>query len=80
MRFNQRFFRERAGLSVLAIVIGVRPLNAWAARGELSYALRDGLEIALGYITYQPTQHFGYLYGMTQHDRAFLNLVGELGQ
>jgi hypothetical protein len=73
-RFNQSFLSDRANLGFVFLLFGVSPVNAWAARLEVSYALTDQLEVAIGYVTYQPTRHFGFFYGLTEHDRAFLNL------
>ncbi|HET8937648.1 MAG TPA: hypothetical protein VFN67_29595 [Polyangiales bacterium] len=77
VRFNQRFFDERASFSVIGLLIGVSPWNACSARLELGYAISDRIELTAGYVLYAPSQRFGYLYGLTQHDRAFVNLRWE---
>ncbi len=73
-RLYHQFLRERAHLMLVALVVGVSPLNAWAGRAELGYSLRDALELTLGAVTYHPTESMGIFYGFNHHDRAFLNL------
>jgi hypothetical protein len=74
LRFHHQFWSDRASFDVLALIFGASPLNAWAARAELGYALADGIEVSIGYVTYQPSDHFGFLHGFEAHDRAYLNL------
>ncbi|MCG8556213.1 MAG: hypothetical protein MJD61_13135 [Proteobacteria bacterium] len=46
----------------------------WLGRAEVTYALRDGLKIAVGAISYQPGDRFGFLAGLRAHDRVFARL------
>jgi hypothetical protein len=39
----------------------------------------DYLDVALGYVTYHPTERFGLFYGLTEHDRVFANVRCALG-
>lgn len=78
-RFTQRFWRERASLSLFALMIGIAPVNGLTARAELAIAASDRVEIAFGYVLYVSTPNFGLLYGLDSRDRAFLNLRWSLG-
>jgi len=79
VRFNQALFRERVHLGLLFVLIGAPRVNAWAVRADLSYALQDRLELALGYVTYQPSRDFGPFYGFERNDRVFLNVRWDVG-
>jgi hypothetical protein len=74
VRLEQRFLRERASLRLFGILIGLRDPNALLVRGELAYALREGLELGFGYVTYRPSDSFGPFYGFTEHDQVFVSL------
>ncbi|HKP57749.1 MAG TPA: hypothetical protein VJV78_13550 [Polyangiales bacterium] len=74
VRFSQQFFSERLTFSLLSLLIGVTTFNAWVGRAELSYALSDGLSVAIGYVTYQPSDRFGLFYGFDRNDRLFATL------
>lgn len=74
VRFNQQFFSERWTFSLLSLLIGVTTFNAWVGRAELSYALSDGLSIAVGYVTYHPSDQLGLFYGFDHNDRLFATL------
>jgi hypothetical protein len=79
-RFNHSFLRERASLALAAMLFGLAPFNAWAARIEIGYALLDNLDVSAGYLAYQPSSNFGFFYGFTQHDRVFINVRFGMGQ
>jgi hypothetical protein len=79
LRFTQRFWRERASLSLFALLIGIAPINGLAARSELAVSVTDRLEVAVGYVLYHSTAHFGLLYGLGSRDRIFLNLRLSVG-
>jgi hypothetical protein len=74
LRFNQRFLSERAAFGALLMVFGVAPVNAWAARLDLAYAITDDFEVMLGVVTYHPSNEFGFFYGFDRNDRVFLSL------
>lgn len=74
LRANHHFFRDRASVSLLMLLTGIAPLNAFVGRIEIGYKPFDSLEVSLGFITYQPTREFGYFYGFERDDRIFLNL------
>ena len=74
LRASHSFLAERASASALFLLIGVDPLNAWVARAEVGYALFDDLRASLGFITYRPSPRFGYFYGLTHHERVFIQL------
>jgi hypothetical protein len=74
LRFSQQFASDRAAFTLVLLCIGVTEFNAFAARGELSYALSDALRAALGGVSYLPSTRFGPFYGFERHDRVYLNL------
>jgi hypothetical protein len=74
LRFNQSLLRERLNLALFGLLIGLPRVNAWAARAELSYALMDNINVALGFVMYRPSDQFGVFYGFEHVDRVFLNL------
>ena len=60
---------DRLRLGVVGLLIGLHPLNTWAARAQVGYAFTDSFHMQLQFIHYQPTEHFGIFYGFTTHDR-----------
>ncbi len=80
MRFSQQFLSERFTFTLLGLEIGVAEFNAWAGRAELSYAMSNGLSIALGYVTYHPSDRFGLLYGFDRDDRVFATFRSNIVQ
>ncbi|MDB4973556.1 MAG: type 3 domain protein [Myxococcaceae bacterium] len=74
LRGSHTFDHERAQLSLVLLLIGLKPFNALAARAELSYALMDAVRAAVGVVSYLPSEHFGPFYGFERNDRAYLNL------
>lgn len=74
LRINQSALRERLTFSGVLLWIGVAPFNGFALRVESRYAITDALEVALGLVWYQPTEHFGVFYGFGESERVFLNV------
>lgn len=74
LRFAHTFWNERASLNLLALAIGIAPLNAFAARVDLGYRLLETWQITLGYMLYRPSARFGPLYGFDESDRVLLNM------
>lgn len=74
LRISQNLLRERCSFNLIVLGIGALPMNAWAARAEFGYKLRDGLEATLGVVTLQPTSRFGPFYGLDHQERMYLNL------
>jgi hypothetical protein len=80
LRATQMLLRERLTISGVALLIGLAPVNAWAARIEVRYAITDDVEAALGFTSYQPSRHFGMFYGFEHNDRLFFHLRWNLSQ
>jgi hypothetical protein len=73
LRASFQFFRERASLTLVGLVIGLSEFNGAAVRAEFGYALRDALKVSLGYQAYQPSDDFGFFYGFSRNDRIYCN-------
>ena len=74
LRVSQKFWSERFELAGVGLLIGLSPVNAWAARIELAYAPADDLQLGLGYVTYHPSDRFGVFYGFERNDSLFFEL------
>jgi hypothetical protein len=74
LRVSHQFLRDRAVFTLIVLCIGLTDFNALAGRAELSYAVSDGLRLALGAVSYQPSQKFGPFYGFERNDRVYANL------
>jgi len=72
LRADHALLSDRLRLGVVGFLIGIDDLNAWAARGHVSYALTDSFRLQLQFIHYQPTEDFGVFYGFRSHDRLEL--------
>jgi hypothetical protein len=77
LRLDYRFFRERAYLSALLLVIGLK-FDSVMARAELGYAINDAWKAALGGIVYAPGSEFGPFYGFVGNDQIFIKLQCDL--
>jgi hypothetical protein len=80
LRASQMLLRDRLTISGVALLVGLAPVNAWAARIEVRYAITDDVEAALGFTSYQPNRHFGMFYGFEHNDRLFFNLRWNVSQ
>ncbi len=74
LRWQGSFLRERLKLVVAGLFMGWTLEYGWLARAELHYELQDGLQVSLGYITYQPGSEFSLLTGLSSHDRLSAGL------
>jgi hypothetical protein len=72
LRADHALLSDRLRLGVVGLLIGLHPLNTWAARAQVGYAFTDNFHVQLQFIHYQPTEHFGIFYGFTTHDRVVL--------
>lgn len=72
LRADHALLGDRLRLGVVGLLIGFAPLNAWAARAQVGYAVTDSFHVQLQFIHYQPTEHFGIFYGFNKHDRVVL--------
>ncbi len=74
LRGSYQLLRQRLTLSVVLMSMGWNMEYGWLGRAEASYEILDGLEIYGGYVTFQPTDEFGPLFGLEDHDRIFVKL------
>jgi hypothetical protein len=65
---------ERLEFSAAFMMSGLEAEYGWILRGDAGWRLVDGLKLSAGYITYQPGDEFGLLYGLDQHDRLMMSL------
>jgi len=74
-RLMRTFLRERLTFNLVAMLIGVAPFIGFSGRAELSYELREALNLGIAYATYLPSStEFGQFYGFTQNDRVYATL------
>jgi hypothetical protein len=73
-RGSYKLLRETLTISLAATMVGWKANMGLLIRGEVSYMIRDGLQISGGYITYRPGDDFGPFYGLGDHDRFFARL------
>jgi hypothetical protein len=68
LRVDHNALRERLNLNALVLIFGIWDYTGWLARLELMYELQDAVNIGAGYMTYQPADAFGTIYGLDDHD------------
>jgi hypothetical protein len=78
LRADHALLRDRLRLGVVGLLIGLHPLNTWAARAQAGYAFSDSFHVQLQFIHYQPTHQFGIFYGFRSHDRLVLTTQWDL--
>ena len=64
--------RDRLRLACTGLSFGADARYGALVRGDASYAVRDGLWVTLGGITYQPGEKNGPLLGFDEHDQIFV--------
>ncbi len=74
LRLMHQAMREDLTLLVAASTMGLKAEYGWLLRGEANYKLVEAVKLAVGYVTFQPTEEFGPFAGLTSHDRLFVRL------
>jgi hypothetical protein len=74
LRASYKTLKERLILSAAATMAGLTAQQGWLVRAEVQYEPVDALKLGLGFITFQPGDEVGMLYGLDTHDRVFLKL------
>ena len=74
LRGSYQLLQQRLQLSLVMMSMGWNMEYGWLARAEANYEILDGLKVYAGYVTFQPGDDFGPLFGLDDHDRMFVKL------